>query len=231
MSSFIRVIQGATVVFNLTKLERFNKNGSEVVDLWDNDFYLNDDDDEAPLHLIARLVCTDNRNPWIVAHYGTTQVLVAPLVLAIEAQEGRSLMVKFRDYSNRSNRTAGGLQENNQCIRRLFRLTFSQGFEAAAFKAVHNIYLRATAEPERFDPAAARRRPVTDFRPPALPPHEFESETEEEEESLSIIDESMQSLGINHEARVAAAFENSDAHTFEDDNFENTQGYGNDDSF
>lgn len=238
MSFFIRSSPGAIVTFNLSKLERFNKQQSEVAEVWENDYYLDgaDNEDEAPLHLIARLRWSDGQ-PWITAHYGSLQVLNAPIILFADDVQGKTVSISLRDYSNRSNRSAGGLQANNQCIKRLFKFTFLEAFEACVFRVSHNIYLKAKTEPHLFEDSS---RPVAQQTPPAANYHppvpgapvlndegEENVEDEEEEESANnFTEETLESA-----AQRLAIFEGSDPHTFQDDQFENTQGYDFDESF
>lgn len=191
MSSLIRVYQGATVVFNLTMLKVYNRSGRGG-ELWDNDFCLDDpllDDNEDPQHLIARLhwfVHPSNSGPLIMVHYGTTQVLLAPILFAIDDIQGRSITIKFKDYSNRSTRNEGGvLQENNQGIERLFRLTFSKVFEAAAFKAVYNTFRDAYFEPHLFAEDNGVEADAIRHAPPApIARHDVVNSSDAESESV-----------------------------------------------
>ena len=250
MTTLARVYPGANATFNLVLLERFKKNGTEVSEFYENELYL-DEDDDAPLHLITRLMWT-NGAPWLIVHYGSTQVLNAPLILPSRLGEnGKTVTLKLREYSNRSNRFEGGLQADEQCIRRLFRFTFSEAFEACAFRVCHNIFLKAMTEPHVFeddeapptrpappapvpDPPAPPAPPVPPVPVLAPPAAAINDEYETEEESFDLFLNRMDiSQGDEENGGRQAIFDGADSHTFEDDAFDNTQGFNpdSDDSF
>ncbi len=232
--TFIRLVPGSVITLNLLKLERFTKDLSgEISEVWENDLHLGSDDDEAPLHLLVRIHLTDGK-PWITAHNGSLQVLNAPIAFTAERLEGRSVYIQLMDFSNRRNRTAGGLQENSQCIRRWFKFTFLSGVEAWAFRLNHNMFLKTKTEPSAYEngqicldvgPCPSNHHDdvlhvddeVKVKKEETVAPKCVVDLTEEEDSKTNV---NVQRVLFNDESNM---------YTLEDDCFENTQGYDVDD--
>ncbi len=108
-------------------------NEEEVGETWFSD----EDSDECGTYIIARLFYTEENGASIAVHHGTKPILNAPLLMTAMPPNGRELSIHFRDFALMEGRVPG-----SQCIRRLFKLTFAQPFEAVAFQCCHNIFLR-----------------------------------------------------------------------------------------
>ena len=204
-------------------------NEKEVSELWVSDFF-SDEVDLAALPVIARLIFKDNVSS-IVALRGSTQVLLAPLLLVAENPEGCTVSLRLRDYSNRENRTAGGLMPGEQCIRRLFKLTFSEHFEAVAFHFCHNLFLNRMGEvPEETAVPAPSEAAASTNEVDAN-----EETTMDKDKSVDLLNKTMGEEEEEDEVdNRRAIFEATDETTFFDDIYEYTQDKNapdSDDSF
>ena len=223
---------GSNVTFNLVKLERMKKSDESVVsDLWENDYAEEDGaTDLAALPVYGRIML-DEGDCWISVHRGSTPALIAPLFLRAEPPVGCTVSLRLRDYSNRENRSAGGLMRNEQCIRRLFKFTFAKRFEAVAFQCCHNCFLIGTDDPDHFnDDNENRSGPDASQQSmesaDLLQPNANTSAVTEES---MLLNQTMESI-INdrrhedeEEAARRAIFEMADRTTLLDDQFPETQ--------
>lgn len=120
------------IMFNMTQCSRVKKTSSGAEDFDEDlsDHWENDDE----LHLIIRLL-DDGGYPWILSHYGSREIIKAPLVIPIRGVdvEGKRVSILLRDFSNRG--------EN--CIKRKFYLEFPSAVEADIFQYSHNRMLDA----------------------------------------------------------------------------------------
>ena len=122
----IRYWKGSVIVLNLARIEREKKSPKpgEYPESWSAD-------DET--HLVVRIIYQGY--PWILAHYGSREVLKAPLVLDMKKEDITSenmVTNEFRDFAD---------CRGNQCIKRAFRFYFNSVFEAKTFCDGHNNFL------------------------------------------------------------------------------------------
>lgn len=202
---------GSNATFNLVKCERMKKsNDEEVSESWTMD----EVDD---MHLIVRVMHC-NGSSWLVAHYGITEILNAPLCLVVEPPQGTVLSVRLRDFSihaRRGETVTGG----RQCIRRLFKLTFAEPFEAIAFQCCHNLFLKGMEDPSYF------RTDQEDKNANDEDKEEKASEIESEEEEVGVeeSEDCRTEQGQVESAARITNFQAADEHTLLDDAYENTQ--------
>ena len=213
-----------------------SKKDEEVTsDLWENDFLDQEDPpDLADLPVHARLMFKEG-NAFLIAHRGSSQILLAPLYMIPEQPQDCTINLRLRDHSNRRNRLVGGLNPRNQCIRRLFKLTFQTRFEAEAFRQCHNLFLQAQESPEVFqsdnkdnEDEPAPPPPRSPLPSPPGPSEDSSSPLVDRtmETIVSVVEEEGEGAGRQQEPAEdvrRAVFDAPDETTELDDAFANTQ--------
>lgn len=231
--------QGRSATVSMVMLQRMKKADETIVsEQWENDFADEDTaSDLAALPLYARLMYNPNTGvSFINVYRGPSQVLVAPLYFDAQPPSGCVVTIRFRDYSNRQNRITGGITEDRQCLRRLFKFTFASRFEAVVFQVCHNLYLRqmenssfferpADDEDHSLSDASIQLQPAACSSPASVPSH-IENENE------ALVDETMVSSAtsiINNDQQEEdhdyrrAIFDAPDETAMLDDQFLETQ--------
>ena len=134
--SFVLHYANSCIMFNMLKCSRVKKQASnddgnyndEVIDLKDekiSEMWENDEE----LRLVVRLL-KNNQLPWLVSHYGSREIVKAPLVVPIRPVDvdGRKVSIWLRDFAGRG----------DNCIKRKFYLEFPSSSEADIFRYGHN---------------------------------------------------------------------------------------------
>ncbi len=210
-TSFIRRYPGTAITFNVVECKRMTKdNEEEVGDYWISD----DESDECGVRIIARLIFTAEKGSSILVTYGARPIINAPLVMQASPPKGSELSIHFRDFALLADRAPG-----SQCVRRLFKLTFAQPFEAVAFQVCHDIFLNGMNDP--------RCNSTTDV---ALEDKASADHSEVEESTRTSDEDDAVGDDNNNDHTQLAAFNACDEHTQFDDVFENTQAFPLDES-
>lgn len=219
----IRSYPGTNVTFNLSKLERMKKANENIVsDLWENDF-VDSEPDIAALPVFVRLMYDNsNSRSWIVAYRGSQTILRAPLYLEADTPEDSTVSIRLRDFSNIIG--AEKVNEDEQCLRRVFKFTFLERFEAVAFQVCHNIFVHQKPPVcpiikvnENEDKDSNESNGSNDD---SADSNDSDSD-DSNNKSADLLDTTMKSTTA--EERRRALFETGDQYTVFDDAFENTQ--------
>ena len=166
--SFVLYYPDSCIMFNMVQCSRVKKKSSNCSANEDDggssaaaeaisELWVNDD----KLRLVLRLLKSD-KLPWLVSHYGSREIMKAPLVIPIRDDdvEGNKVAIWLRDFAGRG--------EN--CIKRKFYLEFPSGIDADIFRYSHNKMLNdhlATKDKGTNQKLTENIRKENDERPPA----------------------------------------------------------------
>ena len=230
--SFVLHYANSCIMFNMVKCSRVKKqssndhdddnhgssdevivpNDEEISELWEND---------EELHLVLRLL-KNEQLPWLVSHYGSREIVKAPLVIPIRPDDvdGSKVSIWLRDFAGRG----------DNCIKRKFYLEFPSSSEADIFRYSHNKLLNEYLSGKDTTRAVNDTKKVQKNNI-----HNTTNEEDSDEESSCPPIKKARIAVENDQERydqIVDQFHVGDDHDFLDDCYPETQNpYGDDDDY